>query len=118
MSDDLRAVLAEIQAGTREGRAWRARAEQRLDQTAESLHRLSQSLAEVSTEMKLHLHYGEARVERLEGRVSVLEVPAEITEPKTAAPKTAVAVGGGGVFGWLAGGGWDHLTNLMKRILP
>jgi cob(I)alamin adenosyltransferase len=113
VGDDLRAVLAEIQAGTREGRAWRQRAEQRLDQAAESLHHLSQSLAEVTTEMKLHLHYGQERVERLEERVSALE---DIGPPK--APKTAMAVGGGGFFGWLAGGGWDHLTHLMKRILP
>lgn len=113
MGDDLRAVLAEIQAGTREGRAWRQRAEQRLDQAADSLHHLSQALAEVTTEMKLHLHYGQERVGRLEGRISALE---DVGAPS--APKTAVAVGGGGVFGWLAGGGWDHLTQLMKRILP
>lgn len=113
MTDDLRAALAEIQAGTREGRAWRQRAEQRLDQAAESLHDLSQSLAEVTTEMKLHLHYGQERVGRLEERVSALEE----TGP-SAPPKTALAVSGGGLFGWLAGGGWDYLTHLLKRILP
>ncbi|MFY7778124.1 MAG: hypothetical protein ACOVQ8_07575 [Elstera sp.] len=83
MGDDLRAVLAEIQAGTREGRAWRQRAEQRLDQAAESLHHLSQSLAEVTTEMKLHLHYGQERVERhaVTGPSSMQALPAPLSVP-------------------------------------
>lgn len=113
MEGEFHAVLAEIQAGAREGRAWRERAEARLDQTAESLNLLSHSVAELSTEMKLHLHYGQDRIERLEARMSLLT-----PSPPPATPKTAVAVGGGGVFGWLAGGGWEQMTQLLKRILP
>lgn len=113
MAGDIHAVLAEIQSGAREGRAWRERAEQRLDQTAESLNLLSHAVAEIGTEMKLHLHYGQERIDRLETRLATVETPkAAVTQ------KAAVAVGGGGVFGWLAGGGWDHLAVLLKRILP
>ncbi len=109
---EIHAALAEIQAGAREGRAWRERADARLDQTAESLNLLSHSLAELSTEMKLHLHYGQDRIGRLEERVNALD------PLSTATPKTAVAVGGGGFFGWLAGGGWEQITHFLKRILP
>lgn len=113
MGGDIHTVLAEIQAGAREGRAWRERAETRLDQTAESLNLLSQAVAEIGTEMKLHLHYGQERIDRLETRLANIETPRA-----AATQKAAVAVGGGGLFGWLAGGGWDHLALLLKRILP
>lgn len=110
---EIGAILAEIQSGAREGRAWRERAETRLDQTAESLNLLSHAVTEIGTEMKLHLHYGQGRIDNLEARLATVEMPRG-----AATQKAAVAVGGGGLFGWLAGGGWDHLALLLKRILP
>lgn len=113
MDGDIHAVLAEIQIGVREGRAWRVRAEQRLDQTAEALNAISHTVTELSTEMKLHLHYGRERFDRLERRGAPPGLPGA-----AATPKTAMAVGGGGLFGWLAGGGWDHIALLLKRMVP
>lgn len=140
MAGDIHAVLAEIQSGAREGRAWRERAETRLGQTAEALGSVAHALEEISREMKIHLGYAEKNFERLERRIEALEgvprgqggavdvnisqgnqsVGAESaqTATKSALPKTAAAAGGSGLLTWLfAGDGWQTISAALKKWL-
>lgn len=138
MEGDIHSAIAEIQAGAREGRRWRERAEKRLEETAESLKNVAHALEEITREMGLHLKYVEKDFERLERRIELLEsqprgaggaVDVNISqggqtvgaEPAASATKPgllkpAATVGGSGLFGWLAGGGWEQINALIKRL--
>jgi hypothetical protein len=140
-------MLNEILAGAREGRQWRERAQEtserlkeKIEETKQNLVVLSGQLNELERIMDVRLQNGIARFDNLDRRVLSVEeavrggggavdvnisqgnqtVGAEpaATATKSPVPKTAAAVGGGGLLTWLlAGDGWQTIVSFLKKWL-
>lgn len=129
-------ILTEIRDGAREGRRWRERAEVRFEGTEKALIVLTHQQEELSQILKVQLSGFERRLESAEDRLLTMErergggavdvnisqanqtvgaEPAQ-TATKPGLLKPAATVGGSGLFGWLAGGGWEQITAFIKRL--
>lgn len=139
-------MLNEILAGAREGKQWRDRAQDKIDKTQDKIEESKQTLAVLSNQLdelekivNLRLENGIARFGGLEQRLLSVEeavrsggggaVDVNISqgnqtvgaEPAASATKPGllkptVTVGGGGFFGWLAGGGWEQIVAAFKKL--
>jgi hypothetical protein len=135
---ELRQILEEIREGSREGKEWRARAQQQLEDSGKTLVALSGQIDELDLVVKLQFENGRARFADHASRLLGLEEAArrgggavdvnisqgnQTVGPEAAATATkpgllkpAATLGGGGIFGWLAGGGWEQVTALIKKL--
>jgi hypothetical protein len=135
---ELRQILEEIREGAREGKDWRARAQQQLEDNGKTLVALSGQIDELDLVVKLQFDNGKTRFSVHEARLQGLEEAArrgggavdvnisqgnQTVGPEAAATATkpgllkpAATVGGSGFFGWLAGGGWEQIVAFFKGL--
>ncbi|WP_395830522.1 hypothetical protein [Elstera sp.] len=125
MEELLKRILDKLE----DAKQWRGRLE-------EQMHLLSHQVAELATEVRVRAENADQRHRETSARLRDAEtalrgggavdvnissgnqtVGAEpaATATKAGLLKPAATVGGSGLFGWLAGGGWEQLIAALKK---